>query len=105
MGGMAEESVSVSVRPSAAFAPAAIRILATVERNPENRFLIVTAESEEYVRSSSVQLDGELGARVHQFLFDQLPAGVYRITATVERAGGHDVLAKQELIVSGRRPR
>ena len=80
--------VDVSVRPTLAFEPATALIVATVERQSENRGLRVAVTSDTYSRSSYRQLDGEYEARTHAFRVDNLPAGLYTVTVSVYGPGG-----------------
>jgi hypothetical protein len=81
--------VDVAVRPRVSFAPATALIVAQVERQAENRGLRVEATSSAYSSSSYRTLDGEFEARTHTFKLENLPAGLYTITATVYGTGGH----------------
>ena len=79
----ADQSVRVRVSPASAMAPADVLVYVTIERSAENRVLRVSAESEDFLRSSEVSLEGEGSARVSIFRFRDLPAGEYDVTADV----------------------
>jgi len=84
----AGERLSVRVSPALAHAPADIIVYVTLERNAENRLLRVSAESDDFFRSSEVTLDGEDNARVMILHFLQLPPGAYSVTVDVKGVNG-----------------
>src|ERR1700694_5329299 len=53
----AGKRLTMGVSPAVAFAPATVRVRATVEVNPENRAIQIVAESPEFYRSSEISLD------------------------------------------------
>jgi len=57
-----------------------ITVYVGIERNPDNRMVRVTAESDDFFRSSEIQLDGDASPRVSVFTFHQLPSGWYDVT-------------------------
>jgi hypothetical protein len=87
----AEKPLNVRVSPALAHAPADVYIYVSVARRPENRLLRVTAESEDFLRSSETQLDGENSARVTVVRFRELPPGGYEIRAELIVSGGRTV--------------
>ena len=58
-----------------------LTIYVGVERHAENRMLRVTAESDDFFRSTELQLDGESSPRITVIHFHQLPTGWYDVTA------------------------
>jgi len=83
-----EQPLHVRVSPTMAHAPADVFIYVSVARRAENRLLRVTAESEDFFRSSDTQLDGEYSARVTVIRFRELPPGGYEIKAELIVSGG-----------------
>jgi uncharacterized protein (DUF58 family) len=79
----ADQRVQVRVSPSVSMAPADVLVYVTIERSAENRLLRVSADSEDFLRSSEVSLEGEGSARISIFRFRDLPAGEYDVTADV----------------------
>ena len=67
------------VRPAVALAPMAVRIDAVIEADDSNRLLRIVIDSGEYLRSSSIQLDGARAPRVHSVLYRSLPPGYYEV--------------------------
>jgi len=99
------ENVKIQVSPAVAFAPANLTIRATVEASPDNRAVIISAESSAFYRSSEVGLDGEQAPRTTQFEFGGLPPGTYEVRATLLDASGQQRgVARQEVdvVTSGR---
>jgi hypothetical protein len=83
-----ERPLHVRVSPTLAHAPADVFIYVSVARRPDNRLLRVTAESEDFFRSSDTQLDGEYSARVTVVRFRELPPGGYEIKAELIVSNG-----------------
>jgi len=84
----AGELLKMQVSPRVTQAPADIFIYIRLEPRPENRLLLVTADSSEFFRSSEVQLEGESSPRVTVFRFRQLPPGSYNIAAELIGSNG-----------------
>ena len=76
-------------------APAWLEVRATIEASPDNRTLAVVVESDDFFRSSELQLDGERAPHVNQVLFKDLPAGQYAVTVTLVGARGRRAVESQ----------
>ena len=100
----AKEIVEIRLRGHFFPAPATIPITVAVEPGADNRSLIVEADSDDYYRSSMIELDGEREKRLHTVEFKSLPAGEYVLRAQVRSKT--DVLgtAVNELVVTGITP-
>jgi hypothetical protein len=90
--GQAGSAVTLRVSPTMAFAPADLLIRASVGVNPANRKLEVVAESNDYYRSSEIQLDGADAARTSLVAFRSVPGGDYTVRVIVRGSRG-EVLA------------
>ncbi len=88
--------VAMQVSPQLTYAPANLFVRTTVDARPDNRTLEVTAESDDFYRSSQIPLAGEAAPRVSFFQFHSLPAGQYIVTASVLGVDG-DALARTEV--------
>jgi hypothetical protein len=99
--GATEEPVAVRVSSSVATAPATVVVTATVQRDEQNRSLVVAAESDDFLRSSTIQLDGQDEARIHQFWLKSLPEGHYVVTALVQGSQGVRGIGRTTLEVVG----
>ncbi len=78
----------IRVSPAVSFAPAFVRIQATIDQDADNRAVEITADSGDFYRSSRVQLEGDRAARTNIFEFPGLPSGEYEITATLFGSDG-----------------
>ena len=96
----AGERVSMRVSPAVAFAPANLIVRASVEADQQNRSLQIVAESEDFYRSSEVQLEGENAPRTSMIEFRNLPPGTYEVRVSLLGSGGHQrAFARQQVNV------
>ncbi len=93
--------LTVHVSHPAKLAPAELRIEAIVEPATDNRALEVVAESEDFFRSSTVELHGENGPRLTSIVLSQLPAGCYEVSVRVLTSSGHELAAAAETVIIG----
>jgi hypothetical protein len=77
----ADNPLKLRVSSRISSAPADIFVYVTIEPRHENRVLVISAESDDFFRSSDVQLNGEDSATVNVIRFRQLPSGTYDISA------------------------
>jgi hypothetical protein len=87
----AADRLAMRVSPAVAFAPANLVVKTMVEANKENRSIEISAESDEFYRSSEIQLDGDKAPRTTLFRFPSLPGGSYVVRAVLRGAGGHTI--------------
>ena len=100
----ANDKLAMRVSPAVAFAPATLRVQTTIESDAANRSIEIIAESEEFYRSSEMQLDGEAAPRTTYFQFRSLPTGQYSVRAVLKGQGGHELAAverKVNIVESG----
>jgi hypothetical protein len=83
-----ESVVELRLTSSYAFAPASVGGIVRVPRNADNRLLRIVADSENYYRSSDINLEGENAPLSHVIWFKEMPAGHYNIEVTVFGPGG-----------------
>jgi hypothetical protein len=95
---MAESPVQLKINRRVLPLGADLRVIVNIVRDPDNRALTIEADSEDYLRSSTIPLDGDLEAYTHQFWFTHLPIGEYEVTAKV--LGPRGVRATDTLSVS-----
>ena len=86
--GAAGEPVSVRVNPSVAIAPTTLAIRVKVPPQAENRALEIVVDSNDFYRSSRMQLEGDKGPVTNTLNIGSVPAGDYEVTATVIGADG-----------------
>jgi hypothetical protein len=84
----AGERIMLKVSPNVAFAPANLVVRATIPVDADNRAVEVVAESDDFYRSSEIQLEGERAARTSMFEFRSLPPGTYEVRANLVGADG-----------------
>jgi len=90
----------MAVSPLRAFAPTNLTIRLHVEPDAVNRALEVVAESGEYYRSSSIQLDGSDAPRTISFEFRDVPGGNYDILGTlISSVGKARAAVRQHVVV------
>ena len=75
------QPLSLDVSPAVAMAPSPVRVRATIEASDENRWLEIIAQSPDFARSSTIELDGSRAPRVSRFDYPNVPPGVYDVTA------------------------
>src|SRR5262245_48379014 len=80
--------LAIAVKPRYAIDPATAYVTVIVDRDADNRALLVETDGPAYYRSSYQQLDGASSPRVHQFALSGLPAGAYAISVTLTRFDG-----------------
>ena len=91
----ASNGLAMAVSPNVAFAPATVRVRATVNANSENRAIQIVAESADFYRSSEIPLDGAQGPRTTVVEFRGLPGGTYRVTAILIRVSDRMTVVQQ----------
>ena len=84
----AGERIMLKVSPAVAFAPANLVVRATIPADADNRAVEIVAESDDFYRSSEIQLEGERAARTSMFEFRSLPPGTYEVRANLVGANG-----------------
>jgi hypothetical protein len=85
------ELLKLQISPRVAPAPGFVRVQTLVDTSDERRWLEVSADSADFSRTSSVELEGRSAPRTMVFSFQSLPAGRYEISAVL--SGAHGVLA------------
>jgi len=97
-GAREPERLAMRVSPAVAFAPANLIVRATIEASAENRAVEIVAESENFYRSSEIELDGDRAPRTTLFEFRSLPSGTYDVKATLLGAGGRERAAARQTV-------
>jgi hypothetical protein len=100
----AKQVVEIRVRGHFFAAPATIPLTIAVEPGASNRALVVEADSDDYYRSSTIELDGENEKRLHSLELRNLPAGAYVLRAQVRSKSEILGTAVNELVVTGMTP-
>jgi hypothetical protein len=94
----AGERITMRVSPAVAFAPANLVVRTIVESSDENRSMEIIAESNEFYRSSEVQLDGGRAPRTTIMEFRSLPSGAYHVRAVLKGTAGREIATVQHTV-------
>jgi hypothetical protein len=98
----AGERVTMKVAPSVSFAPANLVVRTMVEADANNRAIEVVAESQDFYRSSQIELDGDRAPLTATIEFRNLPSGRYDVKATVIGTSGQPLgFVRREVSVLG----
>jgi hypothetical protein len=90
-----EPELEVQLRPRFVSSQGFVRSMVRVLPHPDNRLLRMEIDSENYYRSSDIQLEGANAARIHSLDWAGLPPGNYQVVATVF---GPDGARKRETV-------
>jgi len=91
----ANDRLSIKVTPSVSFAPANLIVQTTVTADNANRSIEIVAESEQFYRSSEIQLDGDRAPHTTRFEFKSLPSGQYDVRAVLKGVGDKELATVQ----------
>jgi hypothetical protein len=93
-------SLELRVGPAFSFAPAEVRLQFLIAPDRENGALDVVAESEDFYRSSRVELEGERAPRVLSIQYQGVPAGDYNLRGVLlDRHGNERVMVEKQITV------
>ena len=95
----ASERLAIAVSPRQSFAPASLVVRVHVTPDVANRTLEVVAESEDYYRSSRIQLDGDGAPATSLLEFRSLPGGDYDVRAILIDNTGHQRASAREHVI------
>jgi hypothetical protein len=96
----ANERLALAVSPRHSFAPASVLVRVHITPDVANRVLEVVAESDDYYRSSRIQLDGDGAPATSLLEFRSLPGGDYDVRANLlDSTGRQRASAREHLIV------
>ncbi len=97
----AGERLKVHISHVDRLGPANVLVQTIVEPAAANRALQVVAESADFYRSSTVQLDGSKSPRAKSFWLEALPSGEYVVSVRVLANDGTEVAIEREYLVIG----
>lgn len=101
----AREKLALEVTPNVSNAPSTVVIRAVVPKDAGNRSLYIEADSGQFFRSSTIQLDGAQAPIVTEVRFKSLPSGHYTVAAQLRDDGGAVTVVRRTVIVlSGHEP-
>jgi hypothetical protein len=99
---VATEKLLLRVTPNVSKAPSNVIVKATIARHPDNRWLHIEADSGTFLRSSSIQLDGDNAPLVSEFHFNNLPGGNYAVIAVLRNHLGEQTVVRKSVVVLSR---
>jgi hypothetical protein len=95
----AHDRIQLRVNPAISREPAIVNVKAVVERHPANRELEIVAESDQFFRSSTINLEGDNAPLVTEISLKNLPGGDYQISAVLVDDQGRRTVARSSVIV------
>ena len=95
----ADPILTVRVWPTMAREPASLKIVAIVPADDRNRGLEIIAQSEGYMRSSHIQLDGRDAQRVWDIEFRDVPKGNYDVVGVLTGTDGRRATVSRLVVV------
>ena len=99
----AGESITIAVSPLHSIGPTNLTVRLRVEPNADNRTLEVAADSGDFYRSSTIQLEGDRAVRTVFVEFRGVPSGEYQVSGALFNSVGHlRGLARQQAFVLSR---
>lgn len=93
-----DSRLSITVSPTMAYAPTKLWVYTRVTPDRAHRAIEITAESEEFYRSSEITLDGDRAPRTNVFEFRGLPAGTYEVRGVLKGDGGREIEVATETV-------
>ena len=94
------EQLRLAVSPAQSLAPSNLNIRARVAPNADNRTLTIVAKSEDFYRSSQVQLEGDHAPAMITFEFRGVPSGEYLVSGVLtDSVGRRRAVAEQQVRV------
>jgi hypothetical protein len=100
MSAGASERLTMKMTPQVAYAPARVSVRTTIEADVDNRALEIVVDSDNFYRSSLIELNGDHAPRTSVIEFRDLPEGQYIVSATLlDQRGKPRGLARQMMNV------
>ena len=93
------QPLTMRVTPAMAPEPAIVTVTVVVEADDRNRSLEIAAFSENYSRSSQVQLEGREARHVFDFELRDIPHGRYEVTGLLTGTDGRRVEVTRVFVV------
>lgn len=99
---LANEKLKLQVSPNVSSAPGTVVVKAIVEKDADNRWLRIEADSDEFFRSSDIELDGDKAPLVTELRLSNLPSGDYTVMAVLRNSSGQETIVRRTAIVLAR---
>ncbi|MBI4265917.1 MAG: hypothetical protein HY657_16195 [Acidobacteria bacterium] len=94
-----QKPLTLSLRSLAGIEPATFAATIHVQPDAANRFLRVAIDSDDWYRSSDMQLDGVSAPKRHTVMWPGLRAGRYCVTVVVFRGNGEPLVVTSRYTV------
>ena len=98
---VAEDAISIRVRPNVTQARGNAQLHVLVARDEMNRSLTWEVDGPSYYRSSTFQLNGADSPRSFVFVVREIPAGEFEVRATVTRSDSSVAIDRSTIRVIG----
>jgi hypothetical protein len=95
----ADAILTLRVSPTMAREPASLKIVAVVAADDRNRGLEIIAESNGYMRSSHIQLDGRDAQRAWDVEFRDVPKGNYDVVGILTGTDGRRATVSRLVVI------
>jgi hypothetical protein len=95
------DPIAIEVSPRNCVAPCNVRLLVRIAPNEANRRVTITAESDEFGRSTSRTLDGDRSPAIYELILRDLEAGIYEVQVSVDRASDSPTRRSSQFSVRG----
>ena len=96
-----KDRLTIKVSPAfSSRAPGSLHVRVRVEPHPDNRLLEIIADSEQFGRTSQIQLDGDESPITFERDLHELPGGDYEVTAVLrDQRGRQAALATAKALI------
>ena len=84
----AEDAITMNATPEISFAPAHLTVRTRIEPDVSNRAIEIVIASENFYRSTTIELEGDQAPRSSVFEFRGVPGGTYQVSARLVGTNG-----------------
>jgi len=84
----AGDKITMVATPQISFAPATLTVRTRIEPDAGNRAIEIAIDSENFYRSTTIELEGDQAPRSSVFEFRGVPGGTYQVSARLLGQGG-----------------
>ena len=93
-------ALELRARPAFSFAPSDLQLEFVIAPDRQNGALDVIAESDDFYRSSLIELEGESAPRVFSLRYQAVPAGEYSVRGVLfDRNGRERAMVEKQITV------
>ena len=91
--------LKVQISPLVAQAPGVITVRTVIDASDDNRSLEVMAQSTDFTRRSTIDLEGRSSPKVNVVAFAHMPAGEYEVSAVLLGPSGVRATAARTVLI------